>query len=108
MARLPTRKENLANGLYTVLPVCKIFKRAVGEARTQKKHKSMNLQILGRQIKEARTERGISLNKMSNDLYGSRGRVNHLSNIEKGKVDLRFSQVILIFGYLNISFWGTK
>ena len=68
----------------------------------------MNLQILGRQIKEARTEKGISLNKMSNDLYGYRYRVNHLSNIEKGEVDLRFSQIVLIFGYLNISFGGIK
>ena len=68
----------------------------------------MNLQILGRQIKEARTEKGISLNKMSNYLYGYRYRVNHLSNIEKGEVDLRFSQIVLIFGYLNISFGGIK
>lgn len=59
----------------------------------------MNLEILGRQIRTRRKELGISLNKMSNDIYGNRFRVNHLSNIEKGKVDLQFTQLVLIFGY---------
>lgn len=65
----------------------------------------MTLQILGRTIKNKRKKLGISLNKMSNDLYGNRYRVNHLSNIEKGKVDITFTQLILIYGYLEISFW---
>lgn len=62
----------------------------------------MDLIKLGLQIKDKRESKGISLNKMSNDLYGYRFRVNHLSEIEKGNVDLRFSQVIKILNYLKI------
>ena len=62
----------------------------------------MDLIKLGLQIKDKRESKGISLNKMSNDLYGYRYRVNHLANIEKGEVDLRFSQVIKILNYLKI------
>lgn len=62
----------------------------------------MNLIKLGVEIKEKRISKGISLNKMSKDLYGNRFRVNHLSQIEKGNVDLRFSQAIKILNYLKI------
>jgi len=57
---------------------------------------------IGLQIKEKRVNKGISLNRMSKDLYNNRYRVNHLSEIEKGNVDLRFSQVIKILNYLKI------
>ena len=68
--------------------------------------KELLLEVLGNQIKTRRKELGVSLNKMSKDLYGNRYRVNHLSNIEKGKVDLQFTQLALIFRYLNIPFLG--
>lgn len=56
---------------------------------------------LGGNIKTKRKNKGISLNKMSKDLYGNRYRVNHLSNIEQGKVDISYTQFILIKKYLN-------
>jgi len=62
----------------------------------------MDLIKIGLQIKEKRVSKGISLNKMSKDLYNNRYRVNHLSEIEKGNVDLRFSQAIKILNYLKI------
>jgi|AntRauTorckE5430_2_1112549.scaffolds.fasta_scaffold41887_2 transcriptional regulator with XRE-family HTH domain len=62
----------------------------------------MDLIKIGLQIKENRVSKGISLNKMSKDLYNNRYRVNHLSEIEKGNVDLRFSQAIKILNYLKI------
>lgn len=62
----------------------------------------MDLIKIGLQIKEKRVNKGISLNRMSKDLYNNRYRVNHLSEIEKGNVDLRFSQVIKILNYLKI------
>lgn len=65
----------------------------------------MDLEKLGIKLKGKRKSLGISLNKMSNDLYGNRYRVNHLSNIEKGKVDLQFTQLILICNYLKIKLW---
>jgi hypothetical protein len=39
-----------------------------------------------KQLKEKRMELKISLNKMSNDLYGNRYYVNYLSKIEKGEI----------------------
>ena len=62
----------------------------------------MNLIEIGIKIKENRLSKNISLNKMSKDLYNNRYRVNHLSEIEKGNVDLRFSQLIKILNYLKI------
>lgn len=62
----------------------------------------MDLETLGTAIKSKRQLKGISLNKMSKDLYQTRGRVNHLSKIEKGMVDISFSQLVLICGYLKI------
>ena len=59
---------------------------------------------IGKIIKEKRKEKGISLNRMSHDLYGSRMRVNHLSKIEKGIVDPRLSGLIKIAKYLDIEF----
>lgn len=39
-----------------------------------------------KQLKEQRIELKISLNKMSNDLYGNRYYVNYLSKVEKGEI----------------------
>ena len=62
----------------------------------------MDLYILGKTIKDKRKSMGISLNKMSNDLYGNRYMVNHFSSIEKGDVDVRFTVLLKIFKYLEI------
>ena len=62
----------------------------------------MDLSILGKTIKDKRKSLGISLNKMSNDLYGNRYMVNHFSSIEKGNVDVSFTVLLVIFKYLEI------
>lgn len=62
----------------------------------------MELKKLGEQLREKRLSKKISLNRMSNDLYGYRYRVNHLSNIENGRVDISFTQLIKICNYLKI------
>lgn len=64
-----------------------------------------DLETLGFRLKEKRKSLGISLNKMSNDLYGTRGWVNYLSAIEKGKKDLQYTSLLKILKYLKIKTW---
>lgn len=61
-----------------------------------------DLKVLGEKIKTTREKKGISLNKMSKDMHGNRYRVNHLINIEKGLVDVRFQNLLAICDYLGI------
>lgn len=66
---------------------------------------NMDLKKLGNRIKEKRNFLGISLNKMSKDLYGTRGWVNYLSDIEKGKKDIQYTSLVKILNYLKIKTW---
>lgn len=66
---------------------------------------NMDLEKLGNRIKEKRKSLGISLNKMSKDLYGTRGWVNYLSDIEKGKKDIQYTSLVKILNYLKIKTW---
>jgi len=53
-------------------------------------------------LKAQRKKLKISLNKMSNDLYGSRYYVNYLSKIEKGEVpNVSYEVVARIYVYLS-------
>jgi transcriptional regulator with XRE-family HTH domain len=66
---------------------------------------NMDLEKLGNRIKEKRKSLGISLNKMSKDLYGTRGWVNYLSDIEKGNKDIQYTSLVKILNYLKIKTW---
>lgn len=64
-----------------------------------------DLKTLGYKIKDKRKSLEISLNKMSNDLYGTRGWVNYLSKIEKGEKDVQYTSLLKILKYLKIKTW---
>jgi len=54
------------------------------------------------ELKEKRIRLKISLNKMSNDLYGNRYYVNYLSKIEKGEIlNVSYEVIMNITSYLN-------
>lgn len=53
-------------------------------------------------LKEQRKKLKISLNKMSNDLYGNRYYVNYLSKIEKGEIPhVSFEVIARMHNYLG-------
>ncbi len=55
-----------------------------------------------KQLREQRKELKISLNKMSNDLYGNRYYVNYLSKVEKGEIpNVSFEAIARITMYLQ-------
>jgi hypothetical protein len=55
-----------------------------------------------KQLREKRKELKISLNKMSNDLYGNRYYVNYLSKVEKGEIpNVSFEVITRITIYLE-------